>query len=104
MVQHTHKQEVRAEGKPEPEVFLDMWRSEGSAWRVRDRVFDEESNSSTRTRLRSVIWEEGVTRERYLGVRHVLGEESFCEADYVWFVSSNLYGKICQVCVKVPDI
>ena len=41
--------------------------SEGSAWRVRNRVFDEESNSSTRTRLRSVIPKEGVTgeRERY---------------------------------------
>ncbi len=61
-----------------PEVFLGVWGSEGSAWRVRHRVFDEESNSSTRTRLRSVIPEEGVTRERYLGVRHVLGEESFC--------------------------
>ena len=44
----------------------------------RNRVFDEESNSSTRTRLRSVIPEEGVTRERYLGVRHVLWEERFC--------------------------
>ena len=55
-----------------------VWGSEGSAWRVRNRVFDEESNSSTRTRLRSVIPEEGVTGERYLGVRHVLGEESFC--------------------------
>ena len=33
--------------------------------RGRDRVFDEERNSSTRTRLRSVIPEEGVTRERY---------------------------------------
>ncbi len=39
-----------------------MWGSEGSACRVRNRVFDEESNSSTRTRLRSVIPEEGVTR------------------------------------------
>ena len=44
----------------------------------RGRVFDEESNSSTGMRLRSVIPEEGVTRERYLGIRHVLGEESFC--------------------------
>jgi len=52
--------------------------SEGSAWRVRNRVFDEESNSFTRTRLRSVISEEGVTRERYLGDRDVLREESFC--------------------------
>ena len=43
-----------------------------------NRVFDEERNSSTRARLRSVKPEEGVTRERYLGVRHVLGEESFC--------------------------
>ena len=70
-----------------------MWGSEGSARRVRNRVFDEERNSSTSTRLRSVIPEEGVTSERYLGVRHVLGEESFCKADYVWFVSGNLYGK-----------
>ena len=71
-----------------------MWGSEGSAGRVRNRVFDEESNSSTRTRLRSVIPVEGVTRERYLGVRHVLRKESFCKANYVWFVSGNLYGKI----------
>ena len=85
---------MRAEGKPEPEVFLDMWRSEGSAWRVRDRVFDKESNSTTRTRFGSIIPEEGVTRERYLGVGNVLREESFCSADYVWFVSGNLYGKI----------
>ena len=56
-----------------------MWGSEGSAWRVRNRVFDEESNSSTRTRLRSITPEEGVTRERYLGVRDVLREESFCK-------------------------
>ena len=74
-----------------------MWGSEGSAWRVSNSVFNEESNSSTRTRLRSVIPEEGVTRERYLGVRDVLREESFCYADYVWFVSGNLYGKICMV-------
>ena len=39
--------------------------SEASAWRVRNRVFDEESNFSTRTRFRSVIPEEGVTKERY---------------------------------------
>ena len=52
---------------------------------------------STRTRLRSVIPEEGVTRERYLGVRDVLREESFFSADYVWFVSGNLSGKICQI-------
>ena len=45
---------------------------------VRNRVFDEESNSFTRARLRSVKPEGGVTRERYLGVRHVLWEESFC--------------------------
>ena len=74
-----------------------MWGSESSAWRVRNRVFDEESNSSTRARLRSVIPEEGVTRERYLGVRDVLREESFFSADYVWFVSGNLSGKICQI-------
>ena len=55
-----------------------MWESEGSAWRVGNRVFDEESNSSTRTRLRSVIPEEVVTRERYKGVIDVLREESFC--------------------------
>ena len=73
------------------------WGCEGSAWRVRNRVFDEESNSAARTRLRSVITEEGVTRERYLGVRDVLREESFCSADDVWFVSGNLYGKICKV-------
>ena len=60
------------------------WRGSGSqkySWGcggVRNRVFDEESNSSTRTRLRSVIPEEGVTRERYSGVRDVLEEESFC--------------------------
>ena len=76
--QHTYKHEVGAEGKPEPELFLSEGGSEGSAWRVRSRVFDEESNSSTRARLRSVKPEEGVTRERYLGVRHILGEESFC--------------------------
>ena len=54
--------------------------------RERNRVFDEESNSSTRTRLRSVIPEEGVTRRRYQGVKDVLKEESSCEADYVWFL------------------
>ena len=64
------------EGKPE--VFLGVWGSEGNAWRMRNRVFDEESNSSTRTRLRSVILEEGLTRERYLGVRDVLREDCFC--------------------------
>ena len=85
------------EGKPWPEVFLGVWWNEGSAWRVRNRVFDEDSSSSTRTRLKSVIPEEGVTRERYLGVRDILREESFCSADYVWFVSGNLYGKICKV-------
>ena len=42
-----------------------VWGSEGSAWRVRNIIFDEESNFSTRTRLRCVIPEEGVTRERY---------------------------------------
>ena len=77
MAQHIFKHKVGVEGKPEAEVFLGVWWSEGSAWRVRNRVFDEESNSSTRTRLRSVI-PEGVTRERYLGVRDVLREESFC--------------------------
>ena len=74
-----------------------MWGSDGSAWRVRNRVFDEESNSSTRVRLWSVILEEGITRERYLGVRDVLREENLCSEDYVWFVSGNLYGKICKV-------
>ena len=82
------------EGKLQPEVFLGVWSSEDSAWRGRNGVFDEESNSSTRMRLRFVIPEEGVTRERYEGVRDVLREESFCEADSVWFVSGNLYGKI----------
>ena len=53
------------EGKPEPEVFLGVRGSEGSAWRVRNGVFDEDSNSSTSMRLRSVFLEEGVTRERY---------------------------------------
>ena len=48
-----------------------MLGSEDSAWRVRNRVIDEESNSSTRTRLRSVILEEGVIRERYEGVREI---------------------------------
>ena len=33
------------------------------------------SNSSTRARLRSVKPEEGVTRERYLGVNHILGRK-----------------------------
>ena len=51
---------------------------EGRAWRVKNRVFDEESNSAARTRFRSVIPEEGVTRERHSGVRDVLKEESFC--------------------------
>ena len=74
-----------------------MWGSEDNAWRVRNRVFNEESNSSTMTRHRSVIPEEGVIRERYLGVRDVLWEPSFCLADYVLFVSGNLYGKICKV-------
>ena len=64
---------------------------------VRNRVFDEESNSSTRARLRSVILEEGATRETYLGLRDVLREESFCLADYGWFVSGNLYGTFCKV-------
>ena len=45
---------------------------------MRNRVFDEESNSAARTSLRSVIPEEGITRERHLGVRDVLREESFC--------------------------
>ena len=53
------------------------WGCGGSAWRVRNRVFDEESNFSTRTRLRSVIPEEGVTMERCLGVGDVLREKSF---------------------------
>ena len=65
MVQYTYKHEMGVEGNPKPEVLLGVWGSEGSAWRVRDRVFDEESNSSTRPRLRSVNPEEGITRERY---------------------------------------
>ena len=88
---------MKVEGKLSPEVFPLVWGREGSAWRVRNRVFDEVSNSSIRARLRSVKLEEGVTRERYLGVRHILEEESFCSADYVWFVSGNLYGKIYKV-------
>ena len=58
-------QELEVEVMPEPEVFLGVLGSEGSAWRVRNRVFDEESYSATRTRLRSIILEERVTRERY---------------------------------------
>ena len=73
-----------------------MCGSECSAQRVTNRVFDEKSNSAARTRLRSVIPEEGVTRERYLGVRDALREKSFCSADYVSFVSGNLNGKICE--------
>ena len=42
-----------------------MFGSEGSAWRVSNRVFDEESNSAAKIRLRSVILEEEVTSERY---------------------------------------
>ena len=45
--------------------------------RVRNRVFDEESNSAAKTRFRSVILDEGVTRERNEGVRDVLKEECF---------------------------
>ena len=55
------------EGKPEPEVFLGVWKSEGSAWRVRNRVFDKESDSASRMRLGSIIPEEGVTRKRVRG-------------------------------------
>ena len=40
-----------------------------------NRVLDKESNSTNRTRLRSIIPEEGVTRERYEGVRDVLKED-----------------------------
>ena len=58
-VKHAYIHEVGVE------VFQGVWGSEGSAWRVRNRVFDEESNFTTRTRLGSVILEEGVTRERY---------------------------------------
>ena len=43
---------------------MGVWRSEGSVWRVRNRVFDKVKKSTTRTRLRSVIPEEGVTKER----------------------------------------
>ena len=52
--------------------------SEGSARRVRNRVFDEESNSAARMRLRSIIPEERVTKGRYEGVRDILKEERFC--------------------------
>ena len=65
---------------------------------MRNTVFDEESNTATRTRLRSIILEEGVTRERNEGVRDVLKEESF------WFVSGNLYGENSQVRAKAPDV
>ena len=68
-----------------------VW-SEGSAWRARSRVFDKESNSATSAKFRF-----GVTRERYKGVGDVLKEQNFCSADYVWFVSGNLDGNICQV-------
>ena len=61
-VQYTYKHEVGVEGKPQPEVFLGVWGSEGSVSRVSNGVFDEESNSFTRQRLRSVIPEEGATR------------------------------------------
>ena len=77
MVQRTYKHEVGVEGKPQTGI-PGVWGSEGSAWRVRNRVYDEESNSPTRMRLRSVIPEQRVTRERYNGVRDVLREESFC--------------------------
>ena len=77
-MQYTYSLEVGVEGKPLAEVFLGVWGSEGSAWRVRNTVFDEESNTATRTRLGSIILEEGVTRERNEGVRDVLKEESFC--------------------------
>ena len=40
------------------------WGCEGSAWRVRDRVFDKEGNSATRMMLRFIKPEVGVTRER----------------------------------------
>ena len=73
------------EGKPE--VFLGDGRAR-AVHGERNRVFDEESNSAARMRLRSVIPEEEVTRERYSGVRDVLKEKSFCSADYVWFVVS----------------
>ena len=92
------------EGKPKLEVFLGVWVTHVSLWSVRNKVFDEESNSTTRTRLRSVILEERVIRERYEGVRDVLRKESFCESDYVWFVSGNMYGKICQIRAKAPDV
>ena len=45
---------------------------------MRNGVFDEESNSSTRMRLRSIILEEGVTREsetsrgRKVSVRQIM--------------------------------
>jgi len=55
--------------------------SASSACRVRNRVFDEESNSATRTRLRSITQEEGVTGERYQGIRDVLKKESFSSAN-----------------------
>ena len=69
--------QVGAEEKLKQEVLLWVWWSEGSAWRVRNRVLDRECNSATKTRLRSIILEMGVTRERHEGVRDILKEESF---------------------------
>ena len=55
-------------------------------------------------RLRSVIPEEGVTGQRYEGVRDFFKEESFCFADDVWFGSGNLHGEICHVRAKALDV
>ena len=63
MVQHTIKHEVGVEGKLNPDVFMEVWAREGSAWCVRKRLFDEENNFTTRSRLRSVLLEEEVTRK-----------------------------------------
>ena len=65
---HTYRHVVGVEGNTEAELFLGVWRNGGSPWRVRNRVFDKESNFNARTRLRSIIPEEGVTRKRNSGV------------------------------------
>ena len=54
-----------------------VWWSGGIAWSARNTVFEKEQ-LAVRMRLRSIIPEEGVTREGYYGVRDILKEESFC--------------------------
>ena len=67
-----------------------VWGSEGNAWRVRNRVFDEESNSSTRTRFRSVIPGGGSNQGEILGSQTRLGGGKF------------LLGRLCLVCQWQP--